>query len=289
MTPPTSKRVYGIAMVTAASLFWSTAGLFVRLLHVDVWTMMAWRSLFASLALAAVVLLQHGPRTPAVFRAIGWPGLAAIPISALSMFCYVAALELTSVANVLTVYATVPFVAAGIAFVWMGERVERRVLVASGMALLGILVMVGAATSPHDIAGNALAFLMTLTFGIMLVLARRHPSIGMAAVNALAAGLCALVCWPLSSAPMPDAGQLMILAAFGTVTTALAYLMFLTGGRHIPSGEAGLIALLDVVLGPLWVWLAFAERPATAAIVGGAIVLGAVAWYLADGLGHSRQ
>ncbi|MFX6945426.1 hypothetical protein ABTH53_20430, partial [Acinetobacter baumannii] len=60
----------------------------------------------------------------------------------------------------------------------------------------------------------------------------------------------------------------------------LAYLLFLTGARYIRSGEAGLIGILDVILGPLWVWWAFGENPGIAAVVGGAIVLSALVWYL---------
>jgi drug/metabolite transporter (DMT)-like permease len=261
------------------------------MLDLDVWTMLAWRSIFAALSLLLVVVVQNGRRSPNAFLSIGWPGLAAIPISAVSMFSYVAALKLTTVANVLTVYATVPFVAAAIAFVWIGERVERRVLVASTIAFAGILVMAAAATRPQDLAGNALALLMTLTFGIVLVLARRYPFIGMAPVNALAAALCGAACWPLMSVTVPTLSQLVILALFGLTTTALSYLFFLTGARYIPSSEAGLIGLLDVVLGPLWVWLVYAEEPGRAALIGGGIVLAAVAWYLLSGLrqGQLRQ
>ena len=282
------RRAYGIALVAIASVFWSTAGLFVRLLDMEVWTMLAWRSFFAALSLFLVVLVQKRRQVLPAFTAIGRLGLIAVPISAFSMVAFVAALTLTSVANVMTVYATVPFVAAGVAFLWVGEHVERRVLVASAIALVGILVMAGGATRPQDLAGNGLTLLMTLAFAVVLVLARRHPSIGMAPVNALAALLCALAAWPLMTGPVPTPPQFLILALFGLTTTALAYLLFLTGGRHIPSGEAGLIALLDVVLGPFWVWLFFGEEPGTPALIGGGLVLAAVAWYLAGSLGRAE-
>ena len=283
-------RSYGIALVAAASIFWSTAGLFVRLLgEMDVWTMLGWRSLFAALSLFLVTAVQHGRNAPQAFSAMGWWGLAAVPISAFSMFSFVAALKLTSVANVMTVYATVPFVAAGIAFVWIGERAERRVLFASAIALAGIAVMAGFASRPDDIAGNALALSMTVTFSVLLVMARRYPGIEMAPVNALAAALCALACWPLMSGVVPSPGQLAILALSGYTNTALAYLLFLIGGRYIPSSEAGLIAMLDVVLGPLWVWIAFSENPGTPALIGGALVLAAVIWYLVGGLRSPKR
>ena len=273
-------RSYGILLVSAASVCWSFGGLFVRGLDLDIWTMSAWRSLFASISLAAIMFFQHGRHAGEAVRGMGRTGLLAIPISAISMLCYVASMKMTTVANVMTVYATVPFVAAGVAYVWAGERAQRRVLLASGIAFVGIVIMAGSATHPQDIAGNTLALGMTMTFSVVLVMARRYPSISMALVNALAALVCAAVCMPFAHGGVPNLGQLVVLAGFGFTTTALAYLLFLTGGRHIPSSEAGLLSMFDVVLGPLWVWLAFSEQPTRAGSVGAVFVLAAVGWYL---------
>lgn len=280
-------RTYGLVLVTAAAVLWSTAGLFVRLLDLDVWTILAWRSLFAALSLALVVIVQNRQHTVRAVRAIGKPGLFAIPVAVVSMGSYVIALKLTTVANVMVVYATVPFVAAGIALVWIRERAGLPVLLASAIALLGILIMAASATRLQDVAGNAVAFLMTFAFGIQLVMARRYPSLEMASINACAAALCALICLPFAAAEIPDLQQLIVLALFGVTTTALAYILFLTGGRHIPSGEAGLIGLIDVVLGPLWVWLVFSEQPGQAALVGGGLVLASVVFYLSGALGKT--
>ncbi|WP_224004412.1 DMT family transporter [Aureimonas sp. SA4125] len=129
-------------------------------------------------------------------------------------------------------------------------------------------------------AGNALAFVMTVCFAALVVMSRRHPGMGMAEISAYASLACVIVCWPLMSPVIPSAYELCVLAGFGITSTAIGYLLFLVGGRYIPSGEAGLIALLDVVLGPLWVWLAFGEDPGLATLVGGAMILGAVGWYL---------
>src|SRR5579859_3175662 len=108
-------RVYGIVLVAAASILWSTAGLFVRLLDadgpLDLWTMLTWRAVFAAMSLFLVIALQHRGGTLRAIRAVGWPGIAAVPVAAISMVGYVAALKLTTVANVMVIYATVPFVA----------------------------------------------------------------------------------------------------------------------------------------------------------------------------------
>lgn len=277
---PVDGRARGILLVAAGTVLWSTAGLFVRLLDLDVWTMQGWRALFGGLSLLAVVAIERGRHLPRAFADIGIPGLLAAPLAAVSMLTYVAALQLTTVANVLTVYATVPFMAAAVAYLWLGERMGRRAVIAAAVALVGVAVMAWAATRPQDIAGNALSLLMTLSFAMFIVMARRFPGLGMAPVNVVGTAICLLACLPLMQPALPPARDLLVLALFGATSSGLAYMLFLTGSRLIPSSEAGLIALLDVVLGPLWVWLAFAEDPGLPALVGGGIVLASLLWYM---------
>jgi drug/metabolite transporter (DMT)-like permease len=277
-------RLYGVLLVATSTILWSTAGFFVRLLPLDLWTMIGWRSLFAFLSLLVVVVLMRGREGLRLGRSLGLPGLVAVPLAATSMISYIAAVKLTTVANVMTVYATVPFVAAGIAFVLMRERVGRDVLVTAGIGFVGVLIMAGFARGRTDLLGDASAFLMTVSFATTVVMARRWPRLDLTMVTALASGLCAFVCLALASRTLPAPSQLVLLFVFSLATQSISYLLFLMGGREIPSAEAGLVGLLDVVLGPLWVWLAFAERPSPAALVGGALTLFAVLLYLTQQL-----
>lgn len=276
---PGDRRTLGIVFVTIAALLWSTAGYFIRLLDLDVWTVLGWRAFFGALGFLAIILFRHGWHLGRSFSSLGPLGILAIPISALSMYAYVASLTLTAVANVTTMYATIPFVAAGMAYLWFGERPGRRVVIASAVSFCGIAVMAFFAAGPSDMRGNALALAMTVGFSFLLVLARRQPNLPMAPINMAAATICFAAAWPLMPDVWPTPGQFMLLALFGVTTNAIAYILFLNAGRHIPSAEAGLIGLLDVVLGPLWVYLAFAEVPSRAAMIANAIVLGATLWY----------
>ncbi len=282
---PHKERRYGILLVTASTVMWSSAGFFVRGLDLDLWTTVTWRSLFACLSLLPLAFALRGRALLRLQRSVGPGGLAAVPVMAMSMFSYVAALKLTSVANVMVVYATVPFFAAGLAFLLLRERPGLRVLCAAGVAFVGVVIMAGSATAPTDLAGNSFALLMTLSFAASVVTARRWTGYDATLVTGLACGLCALACFAvalvaLPAVAVPTVPQFGILFLFSLATQSLSYLLFLLGGRSVPSPEAGLIALLDVVLGPLWVWLAFAERLGTPALIGGALVLLAVVGYL---------
>jgi len=204
----------------------------------------------------------------------------------MSMFSYVAALNLTSVANVMVIYATVPFIAAGLAFLLLREVPGMRTVIAASCAFVGVVVMAVSESGASDLAGNGFALLMTLGFAASVVIARRQRDFDTMFVTGLASGLCACACFAViwstgANMSLPSLSQMGLLFLFAVTTQGLSYLLFLVGSRHVPSSEAGLIALLDVVLGPLWVWLVFVERPGTPALIGGALVLLAVIGYVA--------
>ena len=271
-------RAIGALLVAASAVLWSSAGLFVRAVDLDAWTTLGWRSVFGTIALAALAALA---RKPAFARPPPRITLLAAALSGVSMVGYIFALKATSVANVLSIYATSPFIASGLSFLVLKEVPTRRLMLAAALAFCGVLIVTGSATDPGDIAGDALSFLMTASFSLLLVLARRDTTLDLPLVNALGAAGCVVLCGPAMAAHgLPDARTLGLLALFGLTTTAFAYTLYLTGVRFIPAGEAGIISQIDLVLGPLWVWLLFAERPAPAVLAGGGLILAGVLWSL---------
>ena len=280
-----SARRRGLILVLTATVLWSLAGLFARVLaHLDVWTVLAWRALLGSASIATVGLIEwrrgrldnpfgFGPLSPVVAL------LAMIAISA-----YTAAVMTTTIADVMVIYATLPFVAAAIGWLVNRERVAPRTLVAAVAALAGIVVIFDSGLGSGRLPGQGLSALMSLAFAGMVVLQRRQPEASMIAVNAL--GALGSGIFGLMNSPHPPLGayDLGVLFLFGLTTIGLAFVLFMEGAKLIPSAEAGLISLLDVVLGPVWVFLAFGENPGPATLLGGAIVLGAALWRMAPDL-----
>ena len=278
-TPHVDRRLFGFLVVAAASILWSTAGLFTRAITLDLWTMVAWRSLFACVTLLVIAFARSGPSgfDP---RRLGLPGLVYVPIAAFSMVGYIAALRLTSVANVMTIFATMPFIAAGIGFLLLRERLSRDAAIASGVAFAGVAVMAGLSGRDGALAGNLLALAMTAGFAGAVVMARRWRDLDVTLATACASGLCAIGCGLLAAPGVPAPDQLLLLFLFSLATQSVSYLLYLTGGRHLRAAESGLISLLDVILAPLWVWIAFAERPGFPALLGGGVTLLAVICYM---------
>ena len=275
-----ASRTYGIALVTLSAILWSTAGPFVRMADLDSWTLIGWRSLFAFVTLLAAAAYEHRKNLAKAVTGMGPPGAVSVAISTVSSIAYVFALNLTTVANVMIVYAVLPFIAALISYFWIGERVTLRLLGAGFAAFAGIAIMAGAAASPKDILGIVAAFIMTATFASQIVHAKVHPNLDMNVAMALAAGACGLIALPFMAPGIPGPTALLACALYGGLTSGIGYVLALVGGRYITAGESGFIQMLDVVLGPLLVWYFFTEQPSATVLIGGAIVFTAVVSYL---------
>jgi drug/metabolite transporter (DMT)-like permease len=278
---------HGRLLVAAAAVCWSTGGLIARLVDTDPWTTVFWRGLFCAAFLVGVTALREGRRTPDVFGGMGATGLAMAVCFATASTCFIMALHRTSVANVLIIQSLSPFMAGLLGWAWMGERVAGRTWAAMGVALLGSAIMVSryfyTAAAAGSLGGDLLAFTVALSFAAATVLLRRNRGVRMLPAAALAAALASLVASFAARPGSADAGDLLLLALFGSGQLGLGMILFTAGARRIPVAEAALIAVLESVLGPVWVWLAIGENPGLPSLVGGAIVLAALAGHtLAD-------
>jgi drug/metabolite transporter (DMT)-like permease len=267
----------GITLIVAAAVAWSTAPFFTRLLHFDSWTILFWRGLFGGVSIALFLVVTQGWRSVRDLIVIKPNGWLVASLSTLGMVSFIPALQLTSVANTAIIVATQPFVAAAIAWIWLREVALPRTMLASFIALAGVVVIVSGLTGEADIRGIALAALMVLSISTMTVAIRRHRETSMVAAAALSNFLGSLVSIPLAQGiGAVTQTDLAILAMFGFCQVGLGLTLFALGSRLLPSGQASLIATLETPLMPFWVWLAFQEVPSLRALVGGALVMGAV-------------
>jgi drug/metabolite transporter (DMT)-like permease len=264
----------GRLFVALAAVAWSSAGVLQRELSVDVGSQLAGRALFAFLGLLLYVAVTQRRRTPQAFREIGRGGIVVVAMLAVSSASFFVALNHASVADVLFMQALAPILAAVLGTL-LGDPVERRTWFAMGVAVAGVALMVGGPGSPSA-TGLVLSFVMTLSFAGALVATRHHREVSMAPATCLSQ-LVVLVCAaPFASPSTIGTRDLFLLATLGVAQIGLGFVLLTIGARLIPAGEVALITLLEIVLGPLWVWVFLSEHPSTATLVGGAVVLAAV-------------
>ena len=272
----------GLILVTASAVAWSTAGLFTRLIALDSWTMLAWRGVFGALGIAVVVFAMERRSASLEFRNMGWPGWLFAIVSAIGMIFFITSLKHTTVAHVAVIYATVPLLAATLSWLVMRERPSTSAVIASLVALAGVALMVGFGME-GGFFGDLLAIGMTLSMALMMVIARHYRNIPVMPAACLSALLSGLACWPIGDPLAVSGYELLLLALFGIVNSAVGLALFTLGARLLPAIETALIGSLDAPLAPLWVWLAFNETPGASTMIGGAIVFIAVAAHLIAG------
>jgi drug/metabolite transporter (DMT)-like permease len=176
---------------------------------------------------------------------------------------------------VLIMLALAPVLAAALAWLLLGEPIGRRTAVAMAVALAGVAVMVGV-PSGGNATGDIIAFVMTLAFALGLVITRQRRDVSMAPATILSQVLLLIVFVPFATPSEISADDGFWLALLGCGQIGLGLVLLTAGARLIPAAQVGLITLLEVVLGPVWVWIALGEQPDNATLVGGAIVIAAI-------------
>jgi drug/metabolite transporter (DMT)-like permease len=270
------QRALGTILTIVSAIVFSTAGYFTRLIPLDTWTILFWRGLFGGLFIGGFVVWRHRRDTMACLLGIGRPGLVVAALSALATILFINAFRLTSVADVTVIFATTPFLTAGLTWLWFGEQERWTTIAASAAALCGVAVMVGGAAMEGHIAGDLMASGTTLCIAIAMVMIRRHGATPMLPAVCLSAFLVSLGVCPFARPGAATMQDIVNLFLFGTTQFGLGLLLLTLGMRLISATESALLGLIETPLAPLWVWLAFGETPSAATLAGGAIVMAAV-------------
>jgi drug/metabolite transporter (DMT)-like permease len=260
-----------------APLLWSSAGVVTRHLQkAQPFEQVFWRSLFAFLFVAVVLLIQKQNPVRAL-RAAGWPGLASGLMWAIMFTAFLFALSLTTTANALVVMSVSPLLTALFARMFLRDPVPVRTLVAASAAAAGIAWMFSSDLSAHY-AGMAIAFLIPVAAAINVVILRASAAkLDLVPAVMLGGALSCLIALPFALPFSATARDVMLLAFLGITQLGLPCMLLVLASRALLAPEIALLSLLEVVLGPLWVWLGAGEVPGQGTLLGGAVVLAALA------------
>ena len=275
---PSALHTRAIAFMIVAAICWSSGGLLVRQLSMTgAWEIVFWRSLFMTLFVVGVLIALHRRAMPRAVRAAGLPGLLAGVFLAGTFFFFIGSLTRTTVANTNILMSVSPFLAALAARGILKEAVPRRTWIAMVVAFAGIVVMFAQSADAGRLTGNLLALGVSCCFAAQVTVLRRfHATVDMLPQVMIAGILSAIVAGVLVPAFSASTRDLGILALMGCVQLGTGCLLATAASKHLSATELGLLALLEPILGPIWVWVLMGEHPGAATLVGGSIVLAAV-------------
>lgn len=277
-------RRLGILLVLVSATVFSCAGLFVKGVESDAWSILFWRGLAAAVATGVFVAWRGNLKRE--FSHMGRPGISTGIVGAAATIAFIPSFKYTSIANVSLIYAAVPFIAAAIAWLWLREKPSRVVLLASLAAFAGVLVIVSGSLDSVNLRGDMLALWMTVGMAGYLCIYRRYPATPAAGPAVLLSLILIPISWVMGEPAAAPIDEILIMSAFGLVFS-IAAVTLAEGARRLPAAETALISALETPLAPLWALILFAEIPTRYTFVGGGIIL--VAVFGAQWFGRSRK
>jgi drug/metabolite transporter (DMT)-like permease len=272
----------GVALVLMAGSLWSLMGLGLRQIDAaSVWQILFWRSVGMLPVLVAVIWWTSGGRPFIAIRNVGIAGALGGLSLVLAFAGAIYAIQTTTIANAVFLFSASPFVAALLGWMLLGERVRASTWAAIGLAAVGMYLMVREGMAMGALAGNIAALLSAVGFGAFSV-ALRWGRVGDMLPVALLGGLFSVALagtvLALRGEPIAPSGwDIGVSLSIGALILALGMVVYTAASKAVPAAELTLLSLIEVLLGPLWVWLLLGETASAATFVGGGVLLAAVA------------
>ncbi len=264
---------------------WSIAGVVTRHLTPELqangrYEITFWRSLFAALTVGAALQFFRREGFRASF-ATGVPGLISGAMWAVMFSAFMLALTLTTTANTLLVLSLGPLVTAILARLVLRAPIPARTWIAIVAAMIGMGWMFshdagGGPTGDH-LLGMLIAFSVPLASATNLItLQKTRAQVDLVPAVLLGGAFSAALMLPFALPFRAAPTDIALLAALGVFQLGVPCMLMVVATRSLTAPEVSLLALLEVILGPLWAWLGAGETPSTSTLYGGAIVLAAL-------------
>ncbi len=270
-------KIPGPLLVFFGACSLSFGGLIVKSFEgATLWQILFWRSLFFIMVVFIFLLISYKKKIFRAFYNSGIPGIfGGIILS--SGFCgYVFAMYNTTVANTNFIIQTQTIFLAIFGYFFLKEKISKITLVSIFLAISGIILMVGSDLEPGQMSGNLAAFIMPVSFAILILIIRKYPNVDMVPLQ-LYAGITAMIIGYIIAGKINISAHDIFLGFLaGFFQLGFGFILITIGARSTPSAMVGIIMLTEAVLGPFWAWLFINENSSFMVLIGGIIVIIAV-------------
>ena len=270
-------KVPGPLLVFLGACTLSFGGLIVKSFEgANLWQILFWRSIFFSIVVLVFLTISHKKNFFRSIYKVGLPGFLGGIVLSFGYAGYVFAMYNTTVANANFIIQTQTIFLAIFGYIFLKEKISKLTLASIFLAFFGIFLMLGSSLTPGQMIGNIAAFVMPISFAVLILTVRKYPNVDMIPLQ-LIAGIGALIIGYLFSTKIIISSHDIFLGfVAGFFQVGLGFIFITIGAKTTPSALVGIIMLTEAVLGPFWAWLFINETPPLVVLVGGTIVLSAV-------------
>ena len=285
--------IRGRGLVLLSGVLMSMGGPLIRLLDsASEWQFLAYRAAALVAVLSMALALRYPGRFLVTLQTAGWTGVLAGCFLSCAFVGFVFSITHTTVAKTLFLLSAAPFAAALLGWLVLGEKVSRATWWAMLGACAGVAVMIGEGLAGGDMFGDLAALGAALGFACFSVALRRGREVDMVPAvlfaGVISGVLSASLAFALGIGLVIPVRDVALAFTYGGVGIAGGLFLFTLGSRYVPAAELTLLSLIEVILGPIWVWLAFAEEPSRPTLLGGMILFASITALTIHGARRSK-
>ena len=270
-------KIPGYILVFLGATTLSFGGLIVKSFEgATLWQILFWRSAFFSLFIIIFLMINYKKKFFNSILNSGIPGFIGGIVLGCGFFSYVFAMYNTTVANSNFIIQTQTLFLAIFGYIFLKEKISKITLISIILAISGITLMLGGSITSGQMIGNLIAFIMPISFAVLIIIVRKYPMVDMVPLQ-LFAGIVAMAIGYLAAGRVDVSFNDIFLGFIaGFFQVGLGFIFITIGARNTPSAVVGIIMMTEAIFGPLWAWLFINEKPALIVFTGGSIILFAV-------------
>jgi len=271
------KNIPGPFLVFLGAVSLSFGGLIVKSFEGStLWQILFWRSVFFIIVVSIFLIISYKKKIFTALYKSGLPGLIGGIILSIGFASYVFAMYETTVANTNFIIQTQTLFLAIFGYFFLKETISKLTFFCILLAISGIILMLGNSISPGEMTGNLVAFIMPISFAILILIVRKFPEVDMIPLQLVAGIFAMLIGLLLSPTIIVSSKDIFLGFLAGFFQVGFGFIFITIGARSTPSAFVGIIMLTEAVLGPFWAWMFANEIPPLSVLIGGSIVITAV-------------
>ena len=271
------QKLPGPFLIFLGAFCLSFGGLIVKSFEgATLWQILFWRQFFFVILVSIFLLLTYKKKIFIALYESGLPGFFGGIILGCGFSAYVFAMYKTTVANTNFIIQTQAIFLAIFGYLFLRERISKLTLVSIILAITGIILMVGNSLSPGQLSGNLVAFIMPISFAILIIIVRKYPKVDMIPLQLFAGIVAMLIGYFVSTKINISTNDILLAFIAGFFQVGLGFIFITIGAKKTLSATVGILMMTEAVFGPFWAWMFLKETPQLIALIGGSIIIIAV-------------
>ena len=271
------KNLPGPLLIFLGAVCLSFGGIIVKSFEgANLWQILFWRQFFFAIIVVLYLLITYKKNFFKSFYISGLPGFIGGLFLSLGFAAYVFAMYTTTVANTNFIITTETIFLAVLGYFFLKEKIDLITLASIILGMSGVLIILGSSLSiqsSEQFSGNLVAFIMPISFAILVIIVRKYPKVDMVPAQFTAGILAAIIGFVFAGKLAISFHDLFLAFMAGFFQIGFGFILITVGSQTTPAAVVGVLMLTESVFGPLWAWLFINEIPPSSVLLGGGIIV----------------